>query len=314
MSRNEVVPGTPSLFEIFDSIPAILWTADATTFSFTWVSGGSSSVIGYSPEEWMASRDFWRDHVHPDDRHVVTICRTETARGRDHELVYRMIAADGRIVWIRDTVRVHVENGKPVSLSGIMLDITKEREAIEAVTRSEENYRRLVNAAPDAIGVHTRGHFVYVNPKFVELFGASHDADLIGRDVLSLVHPDFRDVVRHRQVEVAVGNNVPMTREKLVRIDGTAFDAEVMAIPLVFNGAKAVQVIVRATYDIAVTVAHEVDELLTTILSFTEVLATNDRDSERRQRALHAIGDAVARGKRITDEIVSYAKRADGRD
>src|SRR4029078_3878037 len=101
-----------------------------------------------------------------------------------------MIAADGRIVWIRDTVRVHVESGKPVSLSGIMLDITKEREAIEAVTQSEETYRRLVNAAPNAIGVHSSGHFVYINPKFVELFGANQEGDLIGRDVLSLVHPD----------------------------------------------------------------------------------------------------------------------------
>jgi PAS domain S-box-containing protein len=249
MSREEVLTGSPPLFEIFDSIPAILWTADAFTFAFSWISGGVSRILGYSPEEWMASPDFWRDHVHPDDRYVVSLCRSETARCRDHELMYRMIAADRRIVWIRDTVRVHVDDGRAVSLSGIMLDITKEREAMEAVSRSEENYRRLVNASPDAIGVHTRGHFVYVNPKFVQLFGANQEGDLVGRDVLSLVHAESRDIVRSRQVEVAVGNNVPMTREKLIRIDGTPFDAEVMAIPLVFDGAKAVLVIIHAMND-----------------------------------------------------------------
>ena len=243
MSRS-AVPDSPSLFEVFDSIPAVVWTARAD-LSFTWVSGGATHLLGYSREEWTASADFWRDHVHPDDRHIVATSRAEIARCRDHELVFRMIAADGRIVWMRGTVQVHAEKGKPVSLSGIMLDITKERQAIEALTQAEQNYHRLVDAAPDAIGVHTRGRFVYVNPKFVELFGAGHASDLIGHDVLSLVHPDYRDTVRNRQVEIAIGNNVPMTREKLVRIDGVPFEAEVMAIPLVFDGAKAVLVILH---------------------------------------------------------------------
>ena len=230
---RSAVPDTPSLFEVFDSIPAILWTADPVSFRFTWVSGSAERILGYPASKWLES-DFWRDHIHPDDRHVI-------ARRRDRELVYRMIAADGHIVWMRDSV--HAGND---ALSGLMLDITKERAAHDALTQSEENYRRLVNAAPVAIGVHTKGRFVYVNPKFVELFGAQHESELLGRDVLSLVHPDFREIVSNRQMEVAIGNNVPMTREKLICIDGTPFDAEVMAIPVVFDGAKAVQVIVRA--------------------------------------------------------------------
>ena len=247
MSRA-AVPATPSLFEVADSIPAILWTADPDTLTFTWISRGAEAILGYPAEQWLAA-DFWRDHIHPDDRTVVALCRTEVMAGRDHELVYRMIAVDGRIVWVRGTVRVNVVDGKPVNMCGMMLDITKERAAHDALAQSEENYRRLVNAAPDAIGVHTKGRFVYVNPKFVELFGAKQEGELIGREVLSLVHPDFRDIVRRRQVEVAVGNDVPMTREKLVCVDGTPFEAEVMAIPLVFNGAKAVLVILHEMHD-----------------------------------------------------------------
>jgi PAS domain S-box-containing protein len=239
MSRI-AVPNTSSLFEVFDSIPAILWTADADTFRFTWVSHGAEKILGYPLPQWFEP-DFWRDRIHPDDRHVIARCRAETARRRDHQLVYRMIAADGHIVWLRDSV--HVSGS---GLSGLMLDITKEHDAHEALKQSEQNYHRLVNAAPVAIGVHTMGRFVYVNPKFVELFGANHESDLIGCEVLSLVVPEFREIVRRRQVEVAIGNNVPMTSEKLVRIDGTPFEAEVMAIPVVFDGVKAVQVIVLA--------------------------------------------------------------------
>lgn len=239
MSRS-AVPDAREPFEVFNSIPAILWTADLVSLRFTWVSGGAERILGYPAAQWLEA-DFWRDHVHPDDRHVLASCRAETAKGRDQELVYRMIAADGRLIWIRNSVRV-----QRTGLSGLMVDMTKEHAAHEALAQSEENYRRLVSAAPVAIGVHTMGRFVYVNPKFVELFCAQHESDLVGRDVLSLVHPDFRDIVRNRQMEVAVGNNVPMTREKLICVDGTPFDAEVMAIPVVFDGAKAVQVIVRA--------------------------------------------------------------------
>ena len=248
MSRT-AAPGPGSLFDAFDSIPAILWTLDAATLAFTFVSRGAEKILGYPVDAWFESADFWRDHIHPDDRYVVAVCHSECTKGNDHDLVYRMIAADGRIVWIQDNVRVRRAGDAVIEISGMMLDITSERQAHDALARSEENYRRLVHTAPDAIGVHTKGRFIYVNPKFVEVFGGEHESDLIGREVLSLVHPDFREIVRHRQVQVAVGNNAPMTREKLMRIDGTPFDAEVMAIPVVFNGAKAVQVIARDITD-----------------------------------------------------------------
>ena len=247
MSRT--APGPGFIVSSFDSIPAILWTANPLTFAFTFVSHGAEAILGYPVKNWLESPDFWRDHIHPDDRHVVATRQSESTKGNDHDLVYRMIASDGRFVWLRDNVRVRREGDATVELCGMMIDITAERQAHEALAQSEENYRRLVFTSPDAIGVHTKGRFVYVNPRFVEVFGAEHESELIGRDVLTLVHPDFREIVRNRQVEVAVGHNAPLRREKLVRVDGRPFEAEVLAIPVVFDGAKAVQVVVRDITD-----------------------------------------------------------------
>jgi PAS domain S-box-containing protein len=283
MSRIAVT-GDATLFEIFDSIAAIVWTGDGdgVSFRFTWLSRASETILGYSAEEWVASPDFWRDHIHPDDRHVVAIRQSETQKNRDHELVYRMIAANGRVVWIRDTARVDRAN----RITGVMLDITTEHQAYEALARSEEKYHRLVDASPDAIGVHTKGSFVYVNPKFVELFGASHETDLIGRDVLSLVAPEYRDVVRNRQVQIAIGNNVPLTREQLVRIDGVPFDADVMAIPVEFNGTKAVQVVVRR-----VTIAPLLRKLSDALAAIRELAPQRE------------VAEAIARCEQIVREM-----------
>lgn len=237
-------PTPQYLFDIVDSLPAIVWTADPATLDFFRVSRGAELILGYPVSKWVEPH-FWRDHIHPDDRNVISVFQSHDVHEYNHEIVYRMIAADGRIVWMRDRVRsCIVEDGKE-AICGVMLDISAERRAYDALARSEENYRRLVDTAPDAIGVHTRGRFVYVNPKFVEIFGAHHQSQILGREVLSLVDPAYREIVRSRQAQVAIGDNVPMTREKLIRVDGSPFEAEVMAIPVVFNEARAVQVIVR---------------------------------------------------------------------
>src|SRR5512132_77470 len=137
MSRT--APGPGFVVSSFDSIPAILWTANPVTFAFTFVSRGAEKILGYPVENWLESADFWRDHIHPDDRHVVATRQSESTRGNDHDLVYRMIAADGRLVWIRDNVRLRREAGVTVELCGMMVDITAERQAHDALTQSEEN-------------------------------------------------------------------------------------------------------------------------------------------------------------------------------
>jgi PAS domain S-box-containing protein len=230
---------------LLDSLPAIVWTADAHTFQFTYVSAGAERLLGYPVRSWVEDPNFWSDHIHPEDHSAISLCHSETMAARDHELLYRMIAADGRSVWLRDKIRVHSENDTQVELSGVMFDVTAEIQALRALRQSEENYSRMINLSPDAIGVHTRGRYIYVNPSFTRLFGATSADELIGREVLSFVHPDFIDLVRSRHLDLASGEHVPLVRKKMVRLDGTYLDAEVMALPITFNGEPAVQVVIR---------------------------------------------------------------------
>ncbi|HUF17630.1 MAG TPA: PAS domain S-box protein, partial [Thermoanaerobaculia bacterium] len=229
---------------LLESIPAILWSADPETLAFTHVSRAAESILGYPAEEWL-DPEFWIGHLHPDDAGIVEQCRASVRARRDHELIYRMIAADGGIVWLRDRVHLIIENGAVVELCGAMFDVTAERNTHEALIQSEETYRLIVQTSPDAIGVHVDGRYIYVNPRFVQLFGASSERELLGRDVFSLLHPDYADIVRERLVQLERGESAPMIREKFVRLDGRMVDVEVMAIPVRFNGVSAVQVVAR---------------------------------------------------------------------
>jgi PAS domain S-box-containing protein len=231
---------------LVNSLDGIVWEADAQTFTFTFVSPQAERMLGYPLERWTAEPTFWKDHIHPDDREWATnFCIDATRAMRAHDFEYRMVAADGRIVWLHDVVTVVVENDRPVQLRGVMLDITERKRAEEALKESEERYRVLVEFSPNSICVHRDGKLLYVNPAAVRLFGAANRDDVVGRSILDFIHPDSLPVVRERIRQVGAGETAPMIEEKFVTVNGEVRDVEVAAIPIIYERAPAAQVMIR---------------------------------------------------------------------
>ncbi|GAB7025207.1 sensor histidine kinase [Geotalea toluenoxydans] len=130
--------------ELVDSIDGIVWELDYKTFCFTFVSKRAEELLGYPAEEWLKSSSFWQDHLHHADRdRTVRLCLEASDQGKNHELVYRFLAANGDYVWLRDIVTVSTEKGHAAKLRGVMFDITTQKIAAEALLASEERYRSL---------------------------------------------------------------------------------------------------------------------------------------------------------------------------
>ncbi len=119
-------------------------------------------------------------------------------------------------------------------------------ETEQRVRESETRYRRLVDLTPDGIVVHADGIVLFVNPACAKMLGASSPEDLIGRPVLHFVHPDYHKLVieRMRQAELQ-GQPLPFDEQKLVRLDGNTFDAEVAGVQSWYKNRPAVQTIIR---------------------------------------------------------------------
>lgn len=103
---------------------AITWERDARTFEFWHVSAAAEAVLGWPRTRWTVEPGFWAGAVvHPRDRdRVVATLVAQTAACRDHELAYRARAADGRVVRLRDIVKVVCgDNGAPESVRGVTL-------------------------------------------------------------------------------------------------------------------------------------------------------------------------------------------------
>ncbi len=130
-----------SLNDLLESVEGIVWEVDPSNLRYTYVSQQAERLLGYPMRQWMEEPTFWQDHLHPDDAaYNIEKCLSEIRGLRNHELEYRMIAADGRIVWLRDYVTVVVVDGAPLLVRGIMVDITAARQAAEALRALNEAF------------------------------------------------------------------------------------------------------------------------------------------------------------------------------
>jgi PAS domain S-box-containing protein len=181
---------------LVNSVDCIVWEADARTFQFSFVSPQAERILGFAPEQWF-SPGFWAQHVHPDDVEWCTeFCTQATKEARDHEFEYRMVAADGRTVWLHGAVSVQVGPEGPRQLTGVMIDITS-RKVAEAARQESEQQLRVVfdkSAAGIVIG-DTSGRIIRANQRFCELVGFSQD-ELLGRIALEITHPADRDATQ----------------------------------------------------------------------------------------------------------------------
>ena len=175
--------------ELLGSVEAIIWKGEAQTLRFTFVSEQAEAILGYPAQRWTEEPSFWSDHIHPEDRDwAVPFCREAVEEKRDHEFEYRMVSADGDVVWLRDIVRVGVEDGVPTQLFGVMVDITERKEAEEAIERLAHRNELILDSAGEGIyGLDREGRTTFVNPVATALTG--YDAEeLLGKDQHQVIH------------------------------------------------------------------------------------------------------------------------------
>ena len=111
---------------LVEQLPAIAYIDPADRRGTIYVSPQAEAILGYAPEAWYADPNLWRTIVHPEDRD-----RVDAARRHDpSSSTYRMIARDGREVWMHDQARpVFDDAGTLVYWQGLLLDVTEQRRA-----------------------------------------------------------------------------------------------------------------------------------------------------------------------------------------
>ncbi|MDY7230533.1 hybrid sensor histidine kinase/response regulator [Hyalangium rubrum] len=227
-----------------------------------------------------------------------------------------VVLSDGRTLQ-RFCSAIRDAHGTAGCWLNVFKDVTDRKRTQHALQRTELNFRKLIESAPEGICVHRNQRYVYVNPAMLTSLRYERASDLIGRHVLELIHPDDREMVTQRVKNIiATGQPAPPQQMRSLRSDGTWFYSETVALALEFDGEPSVLVLGRDITErkqveaqllqadrmvmmgtLAAGVGHEINNPLTYVLS-NLVLAGEEVDQLTQELEQHAPALAAARGWR----------------
>ena len=146
-------------------------------------------------------------------------------------------------------------------LQGIFRDIAERKQVESKLMESEERYRTAIEHSHDGVALVREGRHVYVNQKFLEIFGYDITEEVIGKPHFITVHPDDLEMVTERNRKRERGESVPLRYEfKGIRKDGTPIYIEISATRVTFQGEAT-----TLAYFRDVTERKELEEKLRTM-------------------------------------------------
>ena len=141
------------------------------------------ALTGYSPEE-LDKGEFWLidQLILPEDRpHVIAAIKEAVETGEPFEVEYRIRTKSDDIVHFHERGNPTCgDDGDPLYIDGVILNVTDSRKTHEALLRSEQRMRSIFAASPTGIGVVVNRVFVEVNEQFCRMTGYSQE-ELIGQ-------------------------------------------------------------------------------------------------------------------------------------
>lgn len=318
----------------------------------TYVSPQIQTILGYSPDEWVADPLFWQTRLHPEDRErVIKIVKQGGFTGQPSDMEYRMVARDGHVVWFHDQiVLVRDERGQPIHWQGLSIDITRHKQAEAQARQSEERFSKAFRASPVAISI-TRvsdGKFTEVNDSFLSILGYSRE-EVIGRTALELniyESPEARAILMQRLLEQGEIRDLEMTTRtksgemiqalfstELIELDG---EAHALATILDITERKRAETEIRKLNaeleqrvkertteleralrtkdEFLANMSHELRTPLNAILGLSESLAEHTAGAlnEKQQRYVTTISESGQHLLSLINDILDLAKIESG--
>lgn len=216
---------------IVDRSPVILFRRSADESAQLEYVSDNLSRFGYSPEEFLNETIHFRDIVHPDDQERVRreIEHYAEADVEEYSMLYRCLTKGGEVRWVEDqTSVVRDEYGVKRHNQGVLFDITERKLAEDALRKSEEKYRRIVETAGEGFVLMDPDLIITdVNDSYCRMIGYSRK-ELIGKTTLDFATEDTRKFAE-------------MNRESLLAREYRVFEAigvrkDGRRVPLLVHG------------------------------------------------------------------------------
>ncbi len=188
--------------------------------NFTWCSRSAAGILGVDQPEDLLGKSVLGYFMNPEDFHLTmrTILEKETLV--DYEV--KLHRKDGKVIIMAASANLVYENGQPVGVEGVARDITSRKEAEQAVRRSEERYRTLVESAGEAIfSVDGEGQLLFINSVAARRLGRQSQ-EIVGK-YLADVFPQYLAEKYLKSIRGVINSGVSVTIDSVSELQGIKY-------------------------------------------------------------------------------------------
>ena len=222
------------------------------------------------------------------------------------------------------------KTGEVIGIVEFVRDITERKRAEKALQESEEKYRNLINQSHDAIYLLYDGKFEIINKRFEELFGyTQEETNTPDFNFINVVAPKSRGIIQERVQRVERGEFVsPQYEFTAISREGKEIEVETSVSYVKYKGSIATQGILRditerkqlqeqllqsekmsALGQLISGVAHELNNPMTGVLGFSQLLLMSENIPDKEKQSLEKINQEAERARKIVQNLLTFARQ-----
>jgi PAS domain S-box-containing protein len=286
---------------LFATYPSPTWVYDAEALAFLAVNDAAVEHYGYSREEFLAMTI--RDIRPPEDVPAFLESGTVTSEKPQAAGVWRHLKKNGEIILAEIFASAIEFEGRRAQLA-IAIDVTEQRKAERAIRESESRLRAIIDNEPECVKtVSTGGLLLEMNPAGLKMIEAESAAQIRGRPVSELIHPEDR--VRFAELHrKAAGGATGQLQFRIIGLKGRERWVDTHSVGL-RNGEGTSCSVLSVTRDIteqhwAETATREADQHLADIINSVDGIVWESDEATGRitfvsQKAEEILGYPIAR-------------------